>query len=100
MMDATDRERSVVDGYLVRINGHAWGWAFGLLAAIGLFAATNILVLKGGANVGAHLGLLSQYFPGYDVTFLGSLIGGLYGLATGYIVGRVVCAVYNFAARR
>ena len=100
IVQETERERAVVGGYLVRLNGRAWGLALGLLAAFGLFTATNILVIKGGSDVGQHLGLLANYFPGYDVTFLGSFVGAFYAFAVGYLVGRVVCLVYNFAARR
>ena len=96
----SNSDETIVGGYLVRLNGRAWGWALGLLCALGLFVATNILVLKGGDDVGQHLGLLGNYFPGYDVTFAGSLLGALYAFVVGYVVGRVVCAVYNVAARR
>lgn len=78
-----------------RLNQRAWGVAFGLLLGLGLFVATNVLVLKGGPNVGQHLSLLSQYFPGYRVTFLGSLIGFVYAFVLGYAFGRLIGSVYN-----
>jgi hypothetical protein len=40
-------------------------------------------------------GLLALYFPGYSVTFLGSLIGFVYAFVLGYGVGRVIATVYN-----
>ena len=78
-----------------RLNARAWGIAMGLLLGSGLFFATNILVVKGGQNVGQHLGLLSVYFPGYRVTFFGSLIGFVYAFVLGYALGRLVGTVYN-----
>ena len=78
-----------------RLNARAWGIALGLLFGLGLLIATNLLVIRGGANVGAHLGLLSVYFPGYSVTFLGSLIGFVYAFVIGYGLGRIVGTVYD-----
>ncbi len=80
---------------LLRLNGRAWGIAVGLLFGGGLFLATNILVMKGGPNIGAHLGLLSVYLPGYSVSFVGSLIGFVYMFVVGYAVGRLIGIVYN-----
>jgi hypothetical protein len=80
---------------VVKLNERAWGAAFALLAGFGLFLATNILVVRGGSNVGAHLGLLRNYFPGYSVTFFGSLIGFVYAFVLGYVVGRVIGWMYN-----
>ena len=59
------RSRSELDG--------AWGIAVGLLLGMGLFTATIFLVLKGGLQVAAHLGLLG--------------------------VGRIAGSVYNALAR-
>ena len=78
-----------------RLNARAWGIAVGLLLGGGLFLATNVLLLKGGQNVGQHLQLLSQYFPGYSVSFVGSLIGFIYAFVGGYIIGRAIGYVYN-----
>jgi hypothetical protein len=80
---------------VLRLNARAWGIALGLLLGGGLFVATNILVLKGGHPVGPHLALLSVFFPGYRVTFLGSLIGFVYMFVVGYALGRFIGMVYN-----
>ncbi len=80
---------------LLRLNSTAWGIGMGLLMGFGLFLATNILVARGGENVGRHLELLAIYFPGYSVSFLGSLIGFVYAFVGGYALGRVVGSVYN-----
>ena len=90
-----DREERQVARTLLRLNARAWGIATGFLFGGGLFIATNALVLKGGMDVGQHLELLHVFFPGYRVTFLGSLIGFVYAFVVGYAVGRVIGEVYN-----
>lgn len=84
----------------LRLNARAWGIALGGLSGLGLFLATNILILKGGPVVGPHLALLAGYLPGYRVTFAGSLIGLGYGLAIGYWAGWLIGTVYNLVLRR
>jgi len=80
---------------LLRMNEQGWGIAIGLLLGLGLFVATNVLVVKGGHVVGPHLGLLAYYFPGYRVTFLGSVVGFVYAFVVGYGIGRTVGTIYN-----
>jgi hypothetical protein len=80
---------------VIRLSCNALGLTLGILMAAGIFAATNFLVLKGGPHVGAHLQLLNQFFPGYKVTMLGSLVGAGYAFVLGYISGWIVAAVYN-----
>ena len=46
--------------------------------------------------VGPHLSLLGQFFIGYQVTFVGSLIGLAYGFVTGFLVGYCGARIYNF----
>jgi len=79
-----------------RLNARAWGIAVGLLMGGGLFLATNLLVMQGGPDVGKHLQLLHVYFPGYTVTFIGSLIGFVYAFVIGYGLGRLVGVTYNW----
>ena len=80
---------------LLRLNARAWGIGMGLLLGVTLFVATNLLVVRGGQNVGQHLGLLSVYLPGYSVSFVGSLIGFVYAFVGGYALGRIIGGVYN-----
>jgi hypothetical protein len=80
---------------IARLNARAWGIAGGLLFGFGLFAATIILVVKGATNPGAHLGLLSNYFPFYSVSIGGAIIGFVYAFVVGYAAGRFIGLVYN-----
>lgn len=79
-----------VHSTLVRVGARAWGIATGLILGGSLFVATLVLVLKGGADKGAHLGRLSRVLPGYDVTFWGACIGFVYAFVIGYALGRVL----------
>jgi hypothetical protein len=94
-----EREDELIGRAVIRLNVKLMGIVVGLVLGFGLFLVTNLLVLKGGRVVGPHLGLLGQFFPGYTVTFLGSLIGFLYAFVTGFVVGAVFGAVYNKIAR-
>lgn len=91
----TPAEQQAIRKTIARIQEKGWGIAFGLLFAVALLAATNILVLRGGPVIGPHLSLLRWYFPGYSVTFGGSLIGAVYAFVVGYGVGRSIATIYN-----
>lgn len=96
----TPSEEHVVRKVLARAHEQGWGVAFGLVCGIGLFLATAILVVQGGPNPGPHLGLLRVYFPGYSVTWLGSVIGFVYAFVGGYAIGRTVATIYNRLSSR
>ena len=68
----------------------------GAACAVGIFVATNFLVLKGGEVVGPHMQLLDQFFYGYSVTFVGSIIGAAYAFVCGFLAGLFIGWVYNF----
>jgi hypothetical protein len=80
---------------ILRLNGPILGIVSGGIAAVGLFLMTNWLVVKGGPNVGQHLGVLSRIFIGYSVTFVGSLLGLPYAFAAGFVTGWLVARLYN-----
>lgn len=88
-------EQALVDE-VIRLSRNVLGLTLGMLLGFGLFLATIILVLKGGRQVGQHLGLLNQFFPGYRVSFIGSFVGFSYGFAIGYVSGWIIAAVYNW----
>lgn len=85
---------------IVRLEAVVQGVAWGLVAGLGLFVATNWLVLKGGRVIGPHLSLLRQFFIGYEVSFLGSVIGFAYAFVCGFAAGYVVSRIYNRVVRR
>jgi hypothetical protein len=94
-----ESEEVLIQKAVVLLNAKLLGIVIGIFMGTGLFLATNFLVLKGGPNVGAHLSLLSVFFPGYRVTFFGSIIGFGYAFAVGFISGAILGAVYNKFAR-
>ena len=94
----TPQENQTVRREMLQLNSKAWGVATGLLAGLSLLLATLVLVIRGGENVGQHLGLLAVYFPGYRVTVGGAFLGFIYLFVIGYALGRLIGYVYIFAA--
>ncbi len=88
-------EEQLLEQAVLHLNGNILGIVFGTVTGLIILVATNWLVIKGGENVGTHLGLLSNFFIGYSVTFVGSLIGAIYGFLTGYIFGFLAAWIYN-----
>ncbi|MCX7886037.1 MAG: hypothetical protein N3B01_02110 [Verrucomicrobiae bacterium] len=78
-----------------RLDAVAFGIALGVVGGAGLFAATAILLIKGGENMGQNLRLLAQYFPGYRVSWAGAFVGFGYGFLTGYVAGWLLATVRN-----
>ena len=80
---------------ILRVEAVVQGVVIGAMAGMVVFVATNWLILRGGPAVGPHLALLGQFFPGYEVTFVGSLIGFAWAFAYGFVSGYAVSALYN-----
>ena len=87
---------------ILRLNTKMLGLVLGFLLGLVIFIATNWLVIKGGTIdssgelvIGPHLQLLSQFFIGYRVSFLGSLVGFVYGFAVGTLGGALIGWIYN-----
>jgi len=86
---------AVIIKALAKLDGVALGIAVGLLFGLVVFLATVVLVVKGGEVVGPNLGLLSNYFIGYEVTLQGSLIGFIYGFGSGFVLGGLIAFLRN-----
>lgn len=91
----SETEEQILRRAVVRLSGQVLGLVMGFVGAIVIFAATMWLVIKGGDVVGPHLGLLSQFFIGYSVTYTGSFVGAAYGFLVGYISGLIIGWIYN-----
>jgi hypothetical protein len=101
VIDTDDNSTQIVLTRLARLNATVQGLVFGTLLGGLIFVATNWLVIKGGEPIGPHLALLGQFFIGYRVTFIGSLIGLGYGFITGFLAGYLMAMLYNlFGTKR
>ncbi len=93
-------EKAVLMAGFARMDVAALAIAMGTLFAIGLFLLTAMLLLKGappGQHIGPHLGLLGVYFPGYSVSWGGSVIGAVYGWILGAAIGFAWAAMWNLS---
>ena len=97
-MAADDKLEQIVFTRVLRLNAVVQGLVVGLLLGSVIFIATNWLVLKGGPVVGPHLTLLNQFFIGYKVSFVGSVVGFGYGAVVGFVIGYIIAVLYNVAA--
>ena len=80
---------------IARLRTSVMAVVFGLSGGTLLALATAWLLIQGGDPMGPHLGLLSNYFPGYAVTWPGVAVGFFYGLVTGAVLGWVIAWLYN-----
>lgn len=84
-----------LDYGIISLNVNFLGLALASMAALGLFVTTNILVLRGTADGSIHAALLSQYLPGYAVSFTGSLVGAVDVFVFAYLFGSLFGFIYN-----
>jgi hypothetical protein len=90
--------RRLVGMRVRKVSAMAFGVATGMVCGLALFLGTNVLVLKGGEVVGPHLALLGHFFPGYEVTFSGSLVGFAWAAASGFLLAWAGGTIYNAVA--
>jgi hypothetical protein len=95
---ATDRE--LIRAAVVRLRARILASVLGLIGGTGLFVATASLLIRGGPNVGQHLQLLSNYCPGYSVTWPGAFLGFFYGALYGSVAGYAIARIYNWIVDR
>jgi hypothetical protein len=80
-------------------SGNALGVGLGALMALRLIITTNWLVIRGTAPYSKNAALLSQYLPGYSVSFTGSLVGACELFAVVFVLSHVLAGIYNAVAR-
>jgi cell shape-determining protein MreD len=74
------------------MNVKAFAVAAGILWGFLLFVLT---LLEAARGVGHTMGVLSALYLGYSVTYLGSLVGLVYGFVSGALAGAAFCWLYN-----
>ncbi len=96
-IDPNDPTERIIVQSLARLDGIALGLALGVLGGLVILIATNFLLWKGGHVIGPNLSLLAQFFPGFEVSGSGSLIGFVYGFICGFCLGWLTALLRNFA---
>ena len=91
--------QKILSEAFAKLDAVALGAGVGTLLGSAICAATVVLLVKGGHHIGPKLSLLSQFFPGYSVTWIGGLIGFLYGFLTGFLFGFSFACSRNIAMR-
>lgn len=94
----TEREALAIRAAVARLRTGIVAVAMGTMGGLILFLATVWLLIRDGENVGATLGLLSNYYPGYSVTWPGAVVGFGYGALTGALAGGGLAWIYNRVA--
>ena len=74
----------------------ALGTSLGATAALGLFLASAVLLIKGGEPVGPMLSLLGNYLLGYTVTWGGSIVGAVEAGTGGFLFGYLLAKIINW----
>lgn len=90
-LDAATLMREV----FARFDPVAMGGAVAVAAAVGLFLAAAVLLIRGGDPIGPRLALLSNFLPGFRVTWTGAVVGALEAGVGGYCFGWVLARIVN-----
>lgn len=102
-LDESRAVRAMREGF-ARYDAVALGVAVAIPAALGLFAATAVLLIKGGPTPGANLALLSNYIVGFRVSWAGAMVGavetGVLGFAYGWAMAKLINAMVGWHKRR
>jgi len=83
-----------------RFDTLAFVLASASVAAMVMFLTTATLLVSGaepGQHIGTHLGGLGTFWPGYSVSWTGSLVGALYAGGVGALAGFALSVSWNFA---
>jgi len=75
------------------LDKRAFGVALGVSGALAVAGVTIANLLRG--TPWAGLGLLSEYFAGYSVSWSGVLIGAVWGFAVSFCAGWLLAFVRN-----
>jgi len=88
----------VVQG-VARLSGLALGLSLGLLLALQLFFSSAWLVIRGTASESGRAALLSNYLPGYSVSWGGALLGAFWLFLYTLSFSLLFAFIYNAIAR-
>jgi len=99
-MNRPVKDHEILSAVFAKMDVFALLVAAGVVCALGLFLATAVLLLQPVPehySVGPHLSALSDYLPGYSVSWPGSIVGGFYGFLVGAVIGFASGVYWNLA---
>lgn len=76
----------------MKLNAKALSLAAGIVWGVVVFLVTNISLLRQG---GQTLSRLAQIYPGYSVSFVGSIIGLIWGFVSMAVLAWLFVWLYN-----
>ena len=79
----------------MQLNIKRFALASGTILGLALCVVT---LVAAGRGIGNSLSHISAIFLGYDVTYLGSLVGLVYGFVSGLLLGALFAVIYNGSA--
>ena len=97
-MNRPVKDHEILSAVFAKMDAVAMTVAFGALCSLLLFLATAVLLMQASPEnyfVGEHLRDLSDYLPGYSVSWMGALIGAGYGFLVGGLVGFFAAVYWN-----
>ncbi len=77
----------------MKLNARALALSAGILWGAAVFVITIATLLRGAP--GQHLSLLGGVYPGYTVSYPGSVIGFVYGFVSAAVLGWLLARLYN-----
>jgi hypothetical protein len=100
LADLERRRRDAIRRTFTRLDPVALGAGLGVVAAIvgGLLPA-RLLFGDPPAEVQETVGRLTHFFPGFDITARGAVIGAAWFLVAGFVAGFAIAAFRNAALR-
>jgi hypothetical protein len=72
--------------------GILWGLCVALMTVLNLIPAFN-------GYAGEMLLMVRGFYPGYDISWLGVLVGAVYGFIDGFVGGWLLAWLYNRLAK-
>ncbi len=85
---------------VIRLRSRVMALVCGLVGGVGMLLVTVWHLLHSQGRPAPDIGLLDNYFPGYEVSWAGALLGSIYGAVAGAMIGWTVSWVYNIVAMR
>ena len=77
----------------MKLNIKAFGLTCGILWGLAVLLSTYWIIIIG--SPGSTLALIQKFYFGYSVSWLGGIVGLIWGFVDGFICGAIFAWLYN-----